>query len=452
MLSPNRYRRAYHQLALTLVCLLATPGAASAQAQASDTLRLSLAAALDAGQRENPVVLQSAFSRSAAGAGLWEAYGNLMPRVGFQGLAQRSEAGTFNLAGTQFASPLTYSTAYQWDFTHTLLDAGRDIFRIRGARAESERAIAAYDSQWWQTRADIKQQYLSTRRQQALVAQAMREIERLEKHLVLAESRYAVGEVTKSDVLQAQLGLNQGQVASLEARQAAQEAQLALRSLVGGLPAGPIELTTDFAVFPPPFDVENLVDRALDVHPSVRETAAQERADRANLWIARSAYFPGFQFQYSLSRSAVDTSDFQFSDLDARNFWAFSLNWQLFDGFNRHNETSRANAALQSTRAERRRRELSIEQTVRTAYSRLMTSYAAHQANMKSVELATEDLRLGEARYETGAGSFVDLLDSQVRATEAETDLIASTYDFYVALVELERGTGLNLFPERVNQ
>ncbi len=81
-----------------------------------------------------------------------------------------------------------------------------------------------------------------------------------------------------------------------------------------------------------------------------------------------------------------------------------------------------------------------------------MTSYVAHQANMKSVELATEDLRLGEARYETGAGSFVDLLDSQVRAAEAETDLIASTYDFYVALVELERGTGLNLFPERVGQ
>ena len=452
MSSPTLYPRAFHPLALTLVCLLATPGAALAQAQAGDTLRLSLTAALEAGQQENPVVLQAAFSRSAAGAGVWDAYGNLMPQVGFQGLAQRSEAGTFNLGGRPFVSPLAYTTAYQWDFTHSLLDAGRDIFRIRGARAESERAIAAYDSQWWQTRADIKQQYLDNRRQQALVAQAAREIERLEQHLLLAELRYDIGEVTKSDVLQAQLSLNQGQVASLEAQQAAEETQLALRRLVGGLPPGPIELTTDFDVFRPPFDVENLVDRALDLHPSVRETEAQERADSAGLWIARSAYFPGLQFQYSLSRSAADTSDFQFSDLDSRNFWAFSLNWQLFDGFSRLNETSRANAALQSTRAERRRRELSIEESVRTAHSRLMTSHATHQANMKSVELATEDLRLGEARYETGAGSFVDLLDSRVRAAEAETDLIASTYDFYVALVGLERGTGLDLFPERVSE
>jgi outer membrane protein TolC len=452
MSSPNQYPHARRRLALISVWLLVTPAAALAQAQASDTLRLSLLDALEAGQRENPVVLQSAFSRSAAGAGVWDAYGNLMPQVGFQGFAQRSEAGTFNLGGRPFISPLTYTTTYQWDFTHTLLDSGRDIFRIRSARAESESAIAAYNSQWWQTRADIKQQYLGTRRQQALLAQAAREIERLEHHLLLAESRYDVGEVTKSDVLQAQLGLNQGQVASLEARQAAEEALLALQRLVGGLPSGPIELTTDFEVFRPPFDVENLVDRALDLHPSVRETEAQERADRANLWIARSAYFPGLQFQYSRSKSAADTSDFQFSDLDSRNFWVFSLNWQLFDGFSRHNETSRANAALQSTRAERRRRELSIEESVRTAHSRLMTSYAAHQANMKSVELATEDLRLGEARYETGAGSFVDLLDSQVRAAEAETDLIASAYDFYVALVELERGSGLDLFPERVRQ
>ncbi len=452
MSSPTLYPRAFHRLALTLFCLLATAAGVLAQAQAGDTLRLSLRVALEAGQRENPVVLQAAFSRSAAGAGVWDAYGNLMPQVGFQGLAQRSEAGTFNLSGRPFVSPLTYTTAYQWDFTHTLLDAGRDIFRIRGARAESERAIAAYDSQWWQTRADIKQQYLGTRRHQALVAQAAREIERLEHHVLLAESRYDVGEVTKSDVLQSQLSLNQGQVGSLEAQQAAEEARLALRRLVGGLPPGPIELTTNFEVFRPPFDVENLVDRALDLHPSVRETEAQERADRAGLWIARSAYFPGLQFQYSLSRSAADTSDFQFSDLDSRNFWAFSLNWQLFDGFSRLNETSRANAALQSTRAERRRRELSIEESVRTAHSRIMTSYAAHQANMTSVELATEDLRLGQARYETGAGSFVDLLDSQVRAAEAETDLIASTYDFYVALVELERSTGLDLFPERASE
>ena len=85
---------------------------------------------------------------------------------------------------------------------------------------------------------------------------------------------------------------------------------------------------------------------------------------------------------------------------------------------------------------------------MRGAHSRLVTAYAATEANALSVELADEDLRLAQARYETGAGSFVDLFDARVRAASAETDLIASRYDFFAALVELERSTGLNLLSD----
>lgn len=438
--------------ALALIMMLATAAGvvspAAGQIVGRDTLGLSLARALEIGRQENPQVRQAGFQRSAAGAGLWDAYGNLLPNVGLQGQAQRTEQGSFAFFGTEFESPETYSTAYQWDFTHSLLDSGRDLFRIKGARADVDRAIAAYDLQWWETRAEIARQYLTARRGQALVQQAEREVERLAEHLRLAEARYEVGAVTKSDILQARLSLNRGEVAALEARQVAQEALLALRTLLGGeLPDAPLALTSDFDVFNPAFNVDNLVARALEVHPSLREVEAQEAADAASLWIARSAYLPGLQFQYSLSRSVIDTSGFSFSEFDDRNFYALSLNWQLFDGFDRHNQISQANAALESARAEERRRALSLEETVRAAHSRLMTAHAAHRANLASVELAEEDLELGEGRYRTGAGSFVDLLDARVRAAQAETDLIASTYDFFLALVQLELGTGLELFP-----
>lgn len=439
---------------LALVILLTAGIGSVARGQevaGGDSLRVSLARALEIGRQQNPAIRQAGYQRSAAGAGLWDAYGNLLPQVTLQGQAQRTESGSFAFFGSEFQSPETYSTVYQWNFTHSLLDAGRDLFRIRSARAEADEAIAAYDLEWWETRAEIGRQYLTARRQDALARQAEREVERLTEHLRLAEARYQVGAVTKSDVLQAQLSLNQGEVAVLEARQAAGEALLALRRLLGGdLPDGPVALTSEFEVFEPPFEADHLVAQALRSHPGLRQIDAQEMADAAGLWIARSAYLPGVQFQYSLSRSVVDTSGFNFSDFDDRNFYALSLSWELFDGFTRHNQISRANAALQSSRAERERRELAMEEAVRAAHSRLLTAFRAHQANLISVELAEEDLRLGEARYRTGAGSFVDLLDAQVRAARAETDRIASTYDFYLALVQLEQGTGLDLFPERI--
>ncbi|MGH7557705.1 MAG: TolC family protein, partial [Gemmatimonadota bacterium] len=412
-------------------------------------LPLSLSQALEIGRQENPGLRQAGYQRSAAGAGLWQAYGNLLPRIGLQGQAQRFEGGTFAFLGGEFQAPSTYTTSYQWNFTHSLLDAGRDLFRIRAARADARQAVAAYDLEWWTTRADIQRQYLEARRQQALLDQAEREVERLEEHLRLAEARYAVGAVTRSDVLEARLSVGQGAVTVLEARQGVQEAILALRRLLGGeLPPGAVRLTSDFEVFDPPFDVEGVLAQAYERHPSLREIDAQEQADAANLWIARSSYLPSLQFQYGLSRSVVDTSGFQFSEFDARGFYALSLSWELFDGFSRHYEASQANAALQSARAEREHRRLEIDEAVRTAHSRLLTAHAAYRTNLTNVELAREDLRLGEGRYETGAGSFVDLLDARVRASQAETDLIGSTYDFYQALVELERATGLDLFPE----
>ncbi len=449
---PPDQARGVRVLVALVTGVLALPSPAPAQEPArSDSLALSLSRALEIGRQENPALRQAGYQRSAAGAGLWEAYGNLLPRVGLQGQAQRFDGGTFAFLGGEFEAPSTYTTSYQWDFTHSLLDAGRDLFRIRAARAGAREAVATYDLEWWVTRADIQGQYLEARRQQALADQAAREVERRREHLRLAEARYRVGAVTRSDVLEARLAVGQGEVTVLEARQGMQEAILALRRLLGGeLPPGAVRLTTDFEVFHPPFDVESLLAGAYERHPSLREIDAQEEADAANLWIARSTYLPSLQFQYGLSRSVVDTAAFQFSEFDERGFYALSLSWELFDGFSRHYESSRANAALQSARAERDRRRLEIEETVRAAHSRLLTAEAAYRTNVTNVELAREDLRLGEGRYETGAGSFLDLLDARVRASEAETELIASTYDFYQALVELERASGLDLFPEEV--
>jgi outer membrane protein TolC len=438
--------------ALFLGLLLPT-ARTSAQETAADSLPLSLREALDLGLQRNPQVLSAGYSRSAAGAGLWDAYGNFLPRVSLSGQVARVEQGTFVLFGREFDSPKSYNTGYTWDLTQSLLDSGRDLFRLKNARANVDQAIAGYDLQTLTTATQIETQYLEARRRQALVQRARQEIEGRQQQLALAQGRYDVGRVTKSDVLLARLDLNRAEVVLLQALQQQEEARLGLRRLLGGaLPDRPLTLTTSFQVFQPAFDEGDLVARALRDHPSLRESRAQQEADAAQLWIARSAYLPSLQLQYSLQRTAADTLDFVWSNFAEQGYVALALNWQVFDGFERHNQTSQANAALQSARAEEVSRALQIEQDVRAAHSRLQTAYASHQAARLSVELAAEDLRLGEARYQTGTGSFVDLVDARTRSAVADVELITTTYDFYLALVQLELATGLNLLPDEVNQ
>lgn len=418
-----------------------------------DSLPLSLREALDIGLQRNPQVLSAGYTRSAAGAGLWDAYGNFLPRINFSGQVQRVNRGTFFLFGSEFESPESYNSSYSWEITHSLLDSGRDLLRLKSAHASVDQAIAGYDLQSLSTATQIETQYLEARRQQALVDRARFEVEQRRQQLALAQGRYDVGTVTRSDVLLARLDLNRAEVAVLQADQRLEEARLSLRRLLGGsLPESPLELTTDFPVFQPAYDVQDLVARALREHPSLRESRAQQEADAAQLWIARSAYLPTFQLQYGIQRTAADTLDFVFSDFASQSVVGVALNWQVFGGFERYNQTSQANAALQSARAQEAERALQIEQDVRTAHSRLLTAYASHQAAELAVELAAEDLRLGEGRYRTGTGSFVDLVDARTRSAQADADLIGATYDFYLALVQLELATGLNLLPDEVNQ
>jgi outer membrane protein len=445
-------RRMLGTTALLLGALLPAPPAA-AQETTADSLPLSLREALDLGLQRNPQVLSAGYTRSAAGAGLWDAYGNFLPRISLSGQVQRVDQGTFVLFGREFDSPKSYNTGYSWDLTHSLLDSGRDLFRLKSARANVDQAIAGYDLQSLTTATQIETQYLEARRQQALVDRARFEVEQRRQQLALAQGRYDVGTVTRSDVLLARLDLNRAEVAVLQAVQRLEEARLGLRRLLGGsLPERPLELTTDFRVFQPAYDVEDLVARALGEHPSLRESRAQQAADAAQLWMARTAYLPSLQLQYSIQRTAADTLDFVFSDFAEQSYVGVALNWQVFGGFERYNQTSQANAALQSARAEEVNRALQIEQDVRTAYTRLLTAYASHQAAELSVELASEDLRLGEGRYRTGTGSFVDLVDARTRSALADAELISATYDFYLALVQLELATGLNLLPDEVNE
>ena len=158
-------------LALCLGLVLSAAPALS-QETGADSLPLSLREALDIGLQRNPQVLTAGYSRSAAGAGLWDAYGNFLPRVNLSGQLQHVDQGTFVLFGTEFDSPESYNTGYSWDITHSLLDSGRDWLRLKNARANVDQAIAGYDLQTLSTATEIETQYLEAGRRLARVERA----------------------------------------------------------------------------------------------------------------------------------------------------------------------------------------------------------------------------------------------------------------------------------------
>jgi outer membrane protein len=60
-------------------------------------------------------------------------------------------------------------------------------------------------------------------------------------------------------------------------------------------------------------------------------------------------------------------------------------------------------------------------------------------------ERAREELRLSTERYQLGAGTFLELLDSQTLTALAETDYIDAIFGFHLSMAALEAAVGRTL-------
>jgi outer membrane protein len=61
------------------------------------------------------------------------------------------------------------------------------------------------------------------------------------------------------------------------------------------------------------------------------------------------------------------------------------------------------------------------------------------------VEVALEDYRVQQARYEHGTSTILELVSSQIALAQAENDLINARYDYQIARAELESLVGREL-------
>lgn len=94
--------------------------------------------------------------------------------------------------------------------------------------------------------------------------------------------------------------------------------------------------------------------------------------------------------------------------------------------------------AMQQVRA----LELQLRADITEAVYNLETAYRTVELQKINRERAQDELRLAQERYRLGAGTFLELLDSQTLARRAEVDSIDAVYGFHLALAALEAAVG----------
>lgn len=238
-------------------------------------------------------------------------------------------------------------------------------------------------------------------------------------------------------------------------------AQLAVALGLGGAPLALNESADQLPA--PPSDVEELnqmLGVAYRERPDLRAMGAQVMAAAAAVRMQRSLFFPQLSLsslmQFSNNpfnpligaRAANQTAD-PFANITGSLFVGGTLSLNLFDTLNTY--TGLRDAQLEHRRLieENRRLGRLVEADVRSLFARLQRMYSTREPQLRSREIARDNLDISERRYKNGDIGLLDFIDAQVELLNAEINLantaanIAQTWsELYLASGRLPPAAG----------
>lgn len=315
-----------------------------------------------------------------------------------------------------------------------------NLIRQAKARVKAGDAQLALVEQDVLTRA--AQAYFDVLRDTAVYTATANNVQVLSRQKDEADLRFNVGEVTKTDVAQAEARLAQSraQLTTAQARLAVGRAAFA--EIIGSAPA---TLENDPALPPTPASLEEAKTIAAEISPAIIRARMTEEASRRGVAVAKGAFAPTVSltasYQYAEEPSTFVVNDEQFA-------YGVRASVPIFLGglnLSRVREARALNDADRKRIDEAQRR---AEALVTSAFEQLF----AARANIVSAksQVAANELALSGVRRESqlGARTTLDVLDAEQEFLNAQVALANAERDARTATFQLLAAMGV-LGPER---
>ena len=182
---------------------------------------------------------------------------------------------------------------------------------------------------------------------------------------------------------------------------------------------------------------------ALDQRPELQQLRLLAEAQRYNVQVAQAGYKPNLSAYgtYGLENDRSAEAD-TFDDVEG---WraGVQMGWNFFDGMGTRGKTLQAASDLQLAKLDEEQARLNIDVEVRRAYSSFQEAEELVAATRKVVEQAEESVRLARSRFDVGAATQLDVLQTQQALTEARDNEVQSLHDYQVALARLRKAMGI---------
>ena len=409
--------------ALLLALLLASPSTASL-AQAA------LPTALAKAYEENPTLLAARARLRSVDEGLPIARATRRPRASISSSIDFGQTETNR--GSQNVRTLRNAVGieqplYTGGEATSRIDRAEELIRAERARLQAiEQAIFL----------DAIEAFTLVLRDQRILELALANESRLAAQLDGVQRRYRFGELTQTDVAQAEARYARG-IGDREAAAGALEiAGSAFRRVIGDPPGTLLDATL-------PADLPRTVDEVLDLvdeHPIVRAARFGVDAARSEIDTALSALKPRLTLRGDASYvdDPGEMADWQ-SDLSL----GAKLSVPLYQGGGEYARIRQTRQVLTEEQFNLQAARRDVEEEIAAAWQALLTARARLGALARQVEAASLALDGVQQEARIGSRTVLDVLDAEQELFDAEVAATAAERDAVVAGYRIKAGMGL---------
>ena len=392
----------------------------------------------------NPQLLAQRAALRATDESVPQALANWRPTVTFSGQAGGTRAGFSPGRG----EPTQFST-----FTNRLLDLQitQPVYRGGRTEAQTRQAVNTVQAARAQTLAiettvfqAVAQAFLDTVRDQTLVEVNRNNEAVLKKQLEATQERFRVGEVTRTDVAQAESSLAQA-TATRIASEGQLEVSRAEYVRAVGHPPGRLIFPRERPALPS--TREESLSLAATNNPAVISANFTELAARDNIDVIRGQLLPQISIVGDLNRSYAPSVTLQNSREDQASITA-RLTMPLYEGGAIYSQTRQAEQTVGQRRSQvDDARRLAVQQATQN-WETLQAARAAIASFASAVRAAQIALEGIQQEALVGSRTVLDVLISQQQLFTTQSQLVGAQHDAALAEFNLAAATGRLIAPE----
>ena len=273
-------------------------------------------------------------------------------------------------------------------------------------------------------------------------------VDQVQAHTKTAQDLVDAGMATNFDLLRAKVQLANIKSQLIKMQNLLKLSKDGFKNTVGMKLDTDITLNGEFTYKPIELDLDKLLDLAMKNRPEIKQLDLQEKVGEKAVSLAKAGNKPNLALAYNYGyTSYADTIDKVFKRDQWNNTWSvtLALSVPIFDGLATRSRVKQAKSAVNQIQIGKEQLLNGIGLEVRAAYLSFVEAKDLLNVQGETVQQAEESLRIANLRYKNGLITNVELTDTELALTQAQTNYSNALNDYIIAIAKLEKATASKL-------